>query len=190
MADRELGELEFLKEEIDEHYSVVKVLASEETHRSGNEITELGLQRESYVKYASSSSKEDRKMAAQMKTELKYRKLDFWRATNVQSFFDGYICAPGSEFLAYAWLQEEGEYLRSGLKYNAVDNPFSNEEIKRLTDKELVAVSSYMVDMERRFPAGIPTFKATQAFLNALPDLVQGTVNVAERAVNVVKGSK
>lgn len=187
MSDIEPGELDFLREEIDEHYSIVWRIAKEETHRSGSGLTELGLQREDYVKLASSPDKKDRDRAAQMRVDLKFQRLDFWRATNVQSFFAREACAPGSEFLAYAWLQEEREYLRSGLKY-ATNEKLSVVERAKLEDKELVAVSSCIVDMERRFPAGIPTFRATEAFLRALPGLVQGPVDVAHGVVNKVFG--
>lgn len=189
MADGEPRGFDFSKEQVAEHYSAVSYVALGERLVLEAEINDLVSDKESYIKLAVSSNKEDGDKAAGMRDDLKFKKLDLWRATNVRNFLEGEKCAPGSEFLAYAWLQEENKRLEDSMYWERRRGNNNDLEIKAL-DAKRVPFSSCIVDMERRFPAGIPTFKATEAFLKALPDLVQGSVNVAHGAINKVFGNK
>lgn len=181
--------LNYSKEEVASHYFSAAYLARGDRDILAGRIDELVSHREEYIRLATSSRKEEKDEASKMRGELGFQKLNLWRATNVLNFLEGEKCAPGSEFLAYAWLQERNEDLRYRLKFHMSSGQPDEQEV-RIINKSMVPVSSCIVDMEKRFPAGVPTFKATESFLKALPDFVQGAVNVAERTVNVVKGNR
>ncbi|MEK7091053.1 MAG: hypothetical protein AAB887_00920 [Patescibacteria group bacterium] len=184
MADAESRGFNISKERMSEHYSLVGGLAMKERNELETEIDDAvsSEHREDYARLAASFKKEDRDEAARMRRDLRFKKLDLWRATNVQYFLEGGICDPGSEFLTYAWLQEENEYCKVFKAENVADEKVINDKI--------TSISSCILDMNRRFPLGIPTFKVAESFLKALPNLVQGPIDLVHGTVSKLVGNK
>lgn len=161
--------LDYSKEQIKDHYSTAVQLARQSVSDLRTRVEDITANIDEYTALASSPKKEDRKQAAQTRSDLKWSKIGLWEATNIENFLDHKPCALGSEILAYAWLTTEKKYLaqslgetKSWMRWEK-QQQLSEGEIKR----RVTALNSCIVDMEKRFPAGIATFKAINSVLGS-----------------------
>lgn len=161
------------KEEIQNHYDIVASLADEGFEYTKARMREQQGDSDLHIRLAASPQEEDRKKAVEMRRQARLDKQDLWREFQIISFLKGQPCAPGSEFPTYSWLTAEREYWNGRLANNKPVTEYDayggNEKVVPIEEikNRATAVSSCMVDMERRFPVGIPTFRKIDSFISS-----------------------